>query len=378
MEFKIDNRKKILVFHPLIAPYRLDLFNDMATKWNASIYLVYRKYWRFKNYDKDIRSRFKFEPKYIYSEGNEKGSGHFSFHYWKIIHKENPHCVIVWEFGTITFLTILYKFLFAKKFKIITFCDDSPAMLSHCSFKHKLARNLLSKFVDNMILASTLTVKWFNEKYGKGVYFPIIINDEIARKYLYDKNINVDSSLLADKLSIKHKNIFLFVGRLDPEKNVMTLIHAFSKMFNNEEDVLLIVGNGSKEQEYKDYIQQNNIKNILLLGRKEGRELIAIYNLSDIFILPSLYEPFGAVTNEALVYGCFAVVSNKAGSNCLIKNGINGFVFSPDSENELCMLLRQAKEKIKHTQNYLPKPNLMQETYKDFFDKLTKSLFNEK
>lgn len=371
-------QKKLLIFHPLIAPYRLDLFNDMALKWNASIYLIYRKYWRFKNYDEDIRSKFKFTPQYIYPDGKEKGAGHFSFRYWKIIHKEDPDCILVWEFGTMTLLTILYKYLFAKKFQIITFCDDSPAMLSQCTFKHKIARNILSKFIDNIILASPVTLEWFNKEFNKGVYFPIIRDDKIARKELDEEKINEYSTFLANKLSLKQKNIFLFVGRLDPEKNVATLLNAFSKISNSEKDALLIVGNGSKEQEYKNFIQHNNIKNILLLGRKEGKELIAIYNLADIFILPSFYEPFGAVTNEALLYGCFTIVSNKAGSSCLIKNNQNGFIFSPYSEDELCKLLINSKNKIKHTQNYQPKPNLMLDSYKNLFNKLTISLFYEK
>ena len=374
----MEKQKKLIIFHPLIAPYRLDLFNDMATKWNASIYLVYRRYWRFKNYDRDIRSKFKFTPQYIYPEGKEKGAGHFSFRYWKIIHKENPDYILVWEFGTMTLLAILYKYLFANKIKIITFCDDSPAMLSLCTFKHKIARNILSKFVDNIILASPITVEWFNKKFNKGIYFPIIRNDEIARKYLYDEKINEYSSILANELSLKQKNIFLFVGRLDPEKNVTTLLHAFFKISNSEKDILLIVGNGSKEEEYKNFIKYNNIKNILLLGRKEGKELIAIYNLADIFILPSFYEPFGAVTNEALLYGCFSIISNKAGSSCLIENDQNGFLFSPNAEDELCKLLINSKNKIKRTQNYLPKPNLMLDSYKNLFNKLTIKLFNEK
>ena len=374
----MEKQKKLIIFHPLIAPYRLDLFNDMATKWNASIYLVYRRYWRFKNYDRDIRSKFKFTPQYIYPEGKEKGAGHFSFRYWKIIHKENPDYILVWEFGTMTLLAILYKYLFANKIKIITFCDDSPAMLSLCTFKHKIARNILSKFVDNIILASPITVEWFNKKFNKGIYFPIIRNDEIARKYLYDEKINEYSSILANELSLKQKNIFLFVGRLDPEKNVTTLLHAFFKISNSEKDILLIVGNGSKEEEYKNFIKYNNIKNILLLGRKEGKELIAIYNLADIFILPSFYDPFGAVTNEALLYGCFSIISNKAGSSCLIENDQNGFLFSPNAEDELCKLLINSKNKIKRTQNYLPKPNLMLDSYKNLFNKLTIKLFNEK
>ena len=354
---------KVIVFHPLIAPYRLDLFNDMATQWNASIYLVFRKYWRFKNYDRDIRSKFKFTPHYIYTEKKEKRTEYSPLPYWKILHREKPNYVFVSEFGPSTIF--------------ITFCDDSQDMIVHTTYKHKIARRVLSIFMDNIILSSPIVANWFKENFKKGVFFPIIRDDEIARANLYKSHINEYSKSLANQISANGKNIFLFVGRLAPEKNIKTLINAFQKTAEKE-DLLLIVGNGSLEKEFRKYILSENIKNILLLGRREGNELAAIYNIADIFILPSLHECFGAVTNEALIYGCFSIISNKAGSSCLIKEGENGFTFTPESEEELCEAIIKSKHKIKHTNNYQPKPILMKASYKELFNNLTQKIFNEK
>lgn len=67
----------------------------------------------------------------------------------------------------------------------------------------------------------------------------------------------------------------------------------------------------------------------------EGEELFAWYDVADVHILASCQEAFGAVTNEALIAGCFSVVSKKAGSQCLIKDGVNGFNVDPDSIEDI-------------------------------------------
>lgn len=54
----------------------------------------------------------------------------------------------------------------------------------------------------------------------------------------------------------------------------------------------------------------------------------------------SLQEAFGAVTNETLIADSYALVSNKAGSSCLIEEGLNGYTFPPMGVDELseCMI----------------------------------------
>lgn len=51
-------------------------------------------------------------------------------------------------------------------------------------------------------------------------------------------------------------------------------------------------------------------------------------------MLLSFQEAFGAVVNEALLAGCKCIVSEKAGSQCLVENDKNGYVVNPtDLEN---------------------------------------------
>lgn len=56
--------------------------------------------------------------------------------------------------------------------------------------------------------------------------------------------------------------------------------------------------------------------------------------MAHFFVIPSLYEPFGAVVNEALVFGCPVLASKNIGAIDYINVGINGFIFDPENENE--------------------------------------------
>ena len=68
----------------------------------------------------------------------------------------------------------------------------------------------------------------------------------------------------------------------------------------------------------------------------EQADIVTYYFKSDIFILPSMSEPWGLVVNEALLCGLPVIVSNKCGSAPeLVKDGKNGFTFNPESRSEL-------------------------------------------
>lgn len=98
--------------------------------------------------------------------------------------------------------------------------------------------------------------------------------------------------------------------------------------------------------ELKNFLCNISNHNIIFTGRLEGDYLYAWYNIAEIFILPSIKEPFGAVTNEALLGGCFSLISDKAGSNCLIKKGINGYVFNHSDYIEFINILKKSTSEI--------------------------------
>jgi glycosyltransferase involved in cell wall biosynthesis len=57
--------------------------------------------------------------------------------------------------------------------------------------------------------------------------------------------------------------------------------------------------------------------------------LPAVYRAADVFVLPSVYEPFGVVVNEAMLCGCAVIVSDRVGAaRDLVVGGCSGIVYA--------------------------------------------------
>lgn len=119
----------------------------------------------------------------------------------------------------------------------------------------------------------------------------------------------------------------LCVARFAPEKNLQLLIAAFLKsnlLKQNWE--LHIVGGGPLKSELERLAADS--KNIKLCPWKPYRELPAVYHSADIFILPSAFEPWGLVVNEAMAAGLPIILNEAVG--CVpdfLENGKNGLIF---------------------------------------------------
>ena len=99
---------------------------------------------------------------------------------------------------------------------------------------------------------------------------------------------------------------------------------------------LTIIGVG----EQQEFLQSISNKNIIFRGAVENKFMGNEFAKNDVFILPSLIEPWGLVVEEALYFGLPVLVSDRCGSSELIKNGINGFVFDPANKNSLTQIIR--------------------------------------
>lgn len=134
-----------------------------------------------------------------------------------------------------------------------------------------------------------------------------------------------------------HKRI-LCVARFAPEKNLQLLINAFTEsQLSKINWELCIVGGGPLKPTLEALIGNN--ANVKLLDWKSYQELPLIYHSADIFILPSIFEPWGLVVNEAMAAGLPVILSDAVGCTPdLLLNGQNGWLFSPD-KNDLVQLL---------------------------------------
>lgn len=132
----------------------------------------------------------------------------------------------------------------------------------------------------------------------------------------------------------------VYVGRLSPEKNVKLLISTIRSIVDNLE--LDIVGSGPEEEGLKNLAQADH--RIKFTGPKSHDELAAIYQQSDILVLPSDTESYGKVLVEAGAAGCALVATRTAGAASIIEDGKNG-ILVPIGDSKA---LKNAFEKLIH------------------------------
>lgn len=135
------------------------------------------------------------------------------------------------------------------------------------------------------------------------VYPGIKMNDDIKDHKIKEKyNISGD--------------YILFVGTLQPRKNIERLIEAFSKLSSNEtkDDNLSLVIVGKKGWMYegilespKKYGVENKVR---FLDFVVDKDISSLYKNALCFVMPSLYEGFGLTILEAMSYGCPVITSN--------------------------------------------------------------------
>lgn len=104
----------------------------------------------------------------------------------------------------------------------------------------------------------------------------------------------------------------LYVGTLEPRKNLPALLRAFAKVKHQFPHKLALAGaEGWKTKAFHDAVRETNLGDRLqMLGFVDERDLPALYSAADLFVFPSLYEGFGLPVLEAMACATPVVTSN--------------------------------------------------------------------
>jgi glycosyltransferase involved in cell wall biosynthesis len=135
-----------------------------------------------------------------------------------------------------------------------------------------------------------------------------------------------------------HKEI-LYVGQLIARKRVDLLLKAFSQLALPSAQ-LRIIGGGEEEQNLRQRASELGIAGRVSFshGLPNARILQAMA-AADVLVLPSRFDGWGAVVNEALMVGTPVICSDRCGASDVIENGRNGYVFEADNADALLQRL---------------------------------------
>ena len=358
-------KQRLLIFHTALAPYRVDFFNALAERFDLLVVFQIRNL-RSQQFDQErlsrsVRFRYEFFPRTL-----DFSSRLVSIGYWRFLREFRPDFVMGSEFGHTVIAPYLLRPFCRKRFRLWTLTDDSMQILHECKGIRMWLRRFFALRLDGLLTANPETSAWYNGRFSvEAPTVPIIFDERKIRETVAGMT---DYSLeLLDEYDLHGHRIVLFVGRLNPVKNIPALIDALA--FLPVDCKLVIVGEGIEREALANKVREKGLQSrVVFAGRYEQPEMFQWYNVADVFVLPSTYEPFGAVVGEALQLGCPVVCSSLAGSSCLISSGRQGRVVDPYDTGAIASAIIDILESASPRESYALRPSLLEHDLDYFID----------
>ena len=206
-------------------------------------------------------------------------------------------------------------FFSTKQRYIITVHDLTPILYPK---EHKFGKYILYKllFPRTLTTADKIIAVSYNTKQDLIKYFKV---PDKQIKVIHEAANEIFQPL--DKETIQNFKtkynlnfpFILYVGTLEPRKNIPILIKAFYNLKKYNLPYKLVIA-GKKGWNYKSIfktIEKLNLQDdVIFTGYVPDEDLPALYNSADLFVYPSLYEGFGLPPLEAMSCGCPVITSN--------------------------------------------------------------------
>lgn len=199
--------------------------------------------------------------------------------------------------------------------------------------KRVLLRHLFSRV--NAFLAIGTRNREFYSAYGVDAQrlfsVPYAVDNEFFQGMARDAA--KDREALRASLGLEPgRPIILYASKLTERKRPHDILEAYVRLSadgrSEPRPYLLFVGDGEMRQAIEDRARALGWRSIFFLGFKNQTELPRFYDLCDVFVLPSMNEPWGLVINEVMNAARPVIVSDQVG--CvpdLVREGENGCIY---------------------------------------------------
>lgn len=225
-----------------------------------------------------------------------------------------------------------------------------PVVLSSHGIRHKNIESVLTGRFRKILLKFEYDLDIFTIKNANSL---IAINPDI--KMYYEKIIGKTVEFIPNSIKIKNfefsstarslirKDLGIddqtklvgYIGRLSPEKNLITLLNSFTKVIRDNSFVrLIIVGSGPQEFLLREEARKHHIEDkVIFYGLRN--DVTKILSALDIFVLPSYGEGLSSALLEAMSCGRAIICSDISGNRLLITHNKEGLLICPDKTEEI-------------------------------------------
>jgi len=231
---------------------------------------------------------------------------------------------------------IVLKRMLGKKCAVI--------LQQHADYPVHSIRKIFQKMADAyidayMFTSAAIAEPWLNHK---------VIRDRHKIKALSGASAAVkkmDKTSCRESLGLSGHSNFLWVGRLNENKDPVTILKAFALHAKTNPLAMLYMAYHTEELlvTVKKMIYENRVLqcHVQLLGKLSAQELAIWYNAADFFISGSHAEAAGYALLEAMSVGCIPVVTRIPSFQQILGDGPNHFLFAAGDTEGLVAVLGQ-------------------------------------
>lgn len=307
---------------------------------------------------------------YIFKRFSKNGL-RFPFKLHRFIKHQNPDVVVIQSLH-FPLQVIQLRLLLGRKVKIII---QNHAEKPFTGLKKHVQR-LADKYIDAYLFAShDMGIEWI-EKGNMGSAEKIHEVMEVSSVFS-----PMERAIAQQKTNVSGDPVFLWVGRLNDNKDPLTVVKAFLKYAAAKPAAHLYMIYHTNEllPQIQQILNASPQKSsITLIGKVPHNQLQYWFNSADIIIAGSSYEGSGTAVCEAMSCGCMPVVTDIFSFRMITDNGRCGLLFEAGNEDSLLAVLHQIetndiKEKQEMSLEYY-KINLSFEAIARKIEQITQSL----
>ena len=333
---------KVLLLNNVPAPYFLPLFEELGKTPGWQLTVCYTTNWNrtvgWQNATLSERSSYRtvILDQLGFDFSDSIGiSLSIAIKLWSFLGNERPDYLICYGYTLKPQILLLVWAMITKTPFALT--GDANYYFDRAKGLKRIAKSAWLRLVikrASALVTIGIASKLFWEKYG-ATPLQLFSSRLVVDNDFFSKakdTLSETAKNWRNRLELRDKVVFLFVGRLIKRKNINLIIQA-AHLLNPDEFDVVIVGSGEEAESLK--LLASDESNIHFSGNVNPDDLPAFYRMADVLVLPADDEPWGLVVNEAMACGLAVIAYKFCGATIDLVDSDNGIVLQGFSIKEL-------------------------------------------